>query len=709
MGFRWLFIALLCQVWCVSFSQKSITAVKASGTPKIDGNLDDAIWQSAPVATDFVQQFPNPGAPVSAKTEVRILYDNNAVYIGAYLYDDPSSIRKQFTTRDGEQRTDVDYFSVFFDTYNDQQNGFQFLVTAADVQSDAKLANTANVEWGEYGDKTWDAVWESKAVIKNDGWVAEIRIPYTSLRFPKKEVQTWGLQFLRFLRRNNENAFWNPVDPNINGFINQFGYYTNLQSIQPPLRLSFSPYLSTGIRSSPSNGEHKTEWLRNGGMDVKYGISESFTLDATVIPDFGQVVSDNIINNLSPFEVRFQEHRPFFTEGTELFNKSGLFYSRRIGAIPSGYNDVQTFAGNNPQYNIVKNPSVTQLYNGIKISGRTKKKLGVGIFNAVAAPMEARLHNTVTKKDTVIQTEPLTNYNLLVLDQAFQGRSFLTFTNANVIRNGNHRDANVSAVDWALFTKKNIYALSGTTRYSKIFGYTPYNTSNIFNTDSVRINGNLFLRPYDGFAGQLQFGKVSGKIQFFTGANLESTVYDPNDLGYLQAPNGVTYRAGISYNQFTPTEKFITYRYGLNVRMPYLFKPYKYSEVELEASALWVFRNFWDVTLTLNSFPSWQNNFFDLRTPGKFLRLPPEATVEVLGSTDSRKKWFFSYELGYAVRSVSNNSYNRYEFAFRYRFSDRFSLSTSLSRQYENNQRGFAFEREVNNDPIAGFRDYTES
>ena len=166
-----------------AFTQKTIEAVKATAIPKIDGSLDDAAWQAAPLATDFIQNFPTYGIPASSKTEVRILYDDDAVYIGAYLYDDPSLIRKQLTSRDGENRQDVDHFSVFFDTYNDQQNGFQFLVTSANVQSDAKLGGSASTGFGDYGDRTWDAVWQSKSAIKSDGWVVEMRIPYISLRF----------------------------------------------------------------------------------------------------------------------------------------------------------------------------------------------------------------------------------------------------------------------------------------------------------------------------------------------------------------------------------------------------------------------------------------------------------------------------------------------------------------------------------------------
>ena len=450
------------------FSQvKTIKAVKTTQAPKIDGNLDDAEWRSAAIADNFIQNFPTFGGKASQKTEVKIIYDNAAVYIAAYISDDPSLIRKQITARDAEQQSDVDHFSVFFDTYNDHQNGYQFLVTSANVQTDARLGPNLGGRFNEYGDKTWDAVWESKVSMVRDGWVVEMKIPYISLRFSKKEIQDWGLQFLRSVRRTNETSFWSPVDPNINGFVNQFGEFTGLQNIEPPLRLSFSPYVSTGYSRSPLVKGYLDEWLRNGGMDVKYGINESFTIDATLIPDFGQVVSDNVVNNLTPYEVRFQENRPFFTEGTELFNKANLFYSRRVGARPSGYRGVKNMVDADPtNLELVKNPSKTQLYNAIKFSGRNQKKLGIGIFNAVTAPMHAIIRNKTTGKDTTIETEPFANYNIIVLDQAFKGRSYLTFTNTNVLRNGNTRSANVSAFDASLYNKNNSHALAGTIRLS---------------------------------------------------------------------------------------------------------------------------------------------------------------------------------------------------------------------------------------------------
>lgn len=705
---------LLCLTLCSclgALSQpKTLPAVRTGAAIHIDGQLDEEAWKSAPVASDFIQNFPSFGQPASVATEVRILYDNNAVYIGAILKDDPKQIRRQLTARDGEGRQDVDYFSVFFDTYNDLQNGFQFLVTSTNVQSDARLSPSFGAGFGEFGDKTWDAVWQSSTALRPDGWSVEMRIPYISLRFAKKDVQTWGLQFLRFTRRNNESSYWNRVDPNTNGFLNQAGKWEGLAQVQPPLRLSLSPYLSTGIRVNPANSRAGTEWLRNGGMDVKYGVNESFTLDATLIPDFGQVVSDNVVNNLSPFEVRFQENRPFFTEGTELFNKAGLFYSRRIGAVPTYYYDVEALVNGSTQYEVIRNPTVTQLINGIKFSGRTRKKLGIGFFNALTAPMEAKLRQKATGLDTTIQTEPLTNYNILVLDQALSNRSSLTFTNTNVLRKGEDRDANVSSLDWSLFTKGNGFRLQGTARYSAIFGYTPYFGEEInLVEDTITRNGQLYVKPHRGFNGTLRLGKVSGIWQYYAGANLTSNTYDPNDLGYLQTANVVNYMAGISYNQFPATGLFVQYRYAFDAKYNWLYRPYRFSEAELSASAFFYLRNFWDVTLGISSYPGTQHDYFELRTPGKFLTRPAEITFRINGSSDSRRRLFINYGASYAPRAKGDNDYNSLELGARYRFSNRFLLSLNLSRQYENNQIGYAFRRELNGEPIIGYRDFTET
>ena len=693
-----LILVLLVSVPEVFAQPKALQAISTTNAPKLDGILDDAAWKNVPVATNFITNTPVFGKPSLVQTEVKLIYDNTSIYVGAYLHDDPTLIRKQMTARDGEQTQDVDFFAVFFDTYQDKQSGFQFLVTSQNVQTDARLSPSFPANgFGSYGDLSWDAVWDSRVAMHADGWSVEMKIPYSAIRFSKKAVQDWGIEFLRFIRRENETSFWNPVDPNVNGFVNQFGELKGLNNLIPPLRLSFSPYLSTGYRSNPTaDGSYKSEWLKSGGMDVKYGISESFTLDATLIPDFGQVISDNLVNNITPFEVKFTENRPFFTEGTELFNKAGIFYSRRVGATPSGYNRIifETENGSLTDYDIIRNPGVTRLYNAIKFSGRTENKLGIGIFNAVTEPMNAKLRNRITGRDTFITTEPLTNYNIFVLDQALKNRSYVTLTNTNVLRSGNARDANVTAVNLALYDSKNKYGFFLRPKYSKIFGD----------------NG------YDGFANFIQFSKVSGKIQYFVSNTIQSAEYDPNDLGILQAPNQVINQANVSYNIFQETKRFLNQRYSIGIIQSYLYEPFSYQKTTLNASAFVIFHNFWDVTVNLEAAPKWYNDYFELQTPSNVRATPrmkmkrsPYYFLGINGSSDSRKPFFFRWDVGFAEGPLPNDPFNVLHFGARYRFSDRFSIDLDVQRQYDNGQFGFAFVRDnITGAPIVARRQYTD-
>ncbi len=395
MFFKFFFLCIIIFASTYCYAQtKSLQAVDVKQPPKLDGKLDDEVWKNIPAATDFIINFPDFGKPSNSNSQVKLVYTNEAIYVGAYLYDNPKLIRKQFTERDKEERQDADNFGIAFDTYNDKQNAFYFIVTSANVQSDVRVsAATSNDNGDNFGsagfDYNWDAVWDSRTSITANGWIAELKIPYSALRFSKKNIQDWGLNFSRYIRRFNEKSYWNEVNPKTDGFVNQFGNLKELQNLQPPLRLSLLPYVSTGYRIVPTNAGTIENFLHNGGMDVKYGINESLTLDMTLIPDFGQVQSDNIILNLSPFEYQYAENRPFFTEGTELFNKAGIFYSRRVGETPIGYYNVLQLASDSG-YTILRNPSVTQLYNATKLSGRTKSNLGIGLFNAITAPVHGK-------------------------------------------------------------------------------------------------------------------------------------------------------------------------------------------------------------------------------------------------------------------------------------------------------------------------------
>ena len=443
---------------------KKYAATKITGNFKIDGKADDLNWKNVTGIKDFIIAYPDFGKPPTKNTEVKIAYNNEAIFVLAIMYDDVKNIRKQLTQRDGNERQDCDIFTFGLDTYLDKQNGFVFQVTAAGVQGDARQS-TANGT-----DKSWDAVWESAVNIQPDRWMVEMKIPFSAIRFAKKDVQNWGLQLTRFIRSANENDTWSPQDPNKDGSINQWGELTNLSNITPPLRLSFLPYISGGVRQSPTaNGQSKTEYIKSGGMDVKYGINESFTLDVTLIPDFAQVQSDNVFLNLSPFQIRFEDYRPFFTEGTELFNKGDLFYSRRIGGRPIHFGDA--YSNLAPTETVVKNPTQSKLVNATKISGRTQKGLGIGILNAVTKTQFAIIEDA-NKNTRKLITDPLTNYNVFVLDQTLKNNSSISFVNTSVLRSGKDYDADVAAALFNFNDKKNTWNLGGQVIVSNTVAYT---------------------------------------------------------------------------------------------------------------------------------------------------------------------------------------------------------------------------------------------
>lgn len=301
------------------YRKKTIQTKFISEKIIIDGKIDENIWNSVPIAKDFVMFQPDNGKPEpeNRKTEVRVLYDNDAIYIGAILYDeDPSKILKEIAERDDFGT--VDAFGVYLNGFNDGQQDFQFYVTASDGQADCVMTDSR----GE--DYSWDAVWESKTVINEVGWVVEMRIPYAALRFSNEDKQTWGINFFREIRRDRHKYFWNRIDTKIGAFTQQQGILEGIENIKPPTRLFFLPYASYYLNA---DAENKTKGELKGGLDIKYGINDAFTLDMILIPDFGQAKYDNEVLNLGPFEQQFNENRAFLPK-EPTYSAKEIYYTR---------------------------------------------------------------------------------------------------------------------------------------------------------------------------------------------------------------------------------------------------------------------------------------------------------------------------------------------------------------------------------------------
>jgi hypothetical protein len=644
---------------------KKIAAIRTHEKITIDGDIKEEGWKSAALATNFVEWRPSFGKieEEKSKTEIYFLYDDNAIYVAGFCHEASNdSISKELVGRDVVGVND--FIGILFDTYNDKINGFGYYVTPLGEQFDAKYSNT-----GE--DPSWNSVYESQAKIVPGGWTFEMRIPYSAIRFSNKKIQDWGLNITRRRSKSGKQYMWNPLNPNIGGTLfAQAGLWTNIENIKPPLRLSFSPYFSTYANHYPYNQPGTNNWSSsvNGGMDVKYGINQAMTLDMTLIPDFGQVQSDNQILNLSPFEVKYNENRTFFTEGTELFSKGNLFYSRRIGGAPVHFNDVSNEIKSNET--IVNNPSSTKLINGTKISGRTASGLGIGFFNAV---VDAQYATVVDDKNNQrkIQTNPLTNYNILVLDQSLKNNSSISFINTSTLRSGSDYDANVTAGIWDLYDKKNKWNFFGQTAISQLYGYLP--------------NGKTQL----GYSHKISFSKPSGHFNFNIWQNLTDSGYSQNDMGYATNNNFFDHGIWMGYKWIKPTNWYNNIYYNFNFTYSRRYHPSAYQYLDINTNVNGQLKNLWTVGL-FTDFAAAQNDFYEPRVAGRVYKTPASGAIDVWVNTNNAKKYSANLEIAYRRAPAFDSRGYDISVGNQYRFNKKLTISLNNNVQLRYNYVGYA-------------------
>ncbi len=653
-----------------NITRKQTNAVRTEGGLKIDGIINEPEWLTAPMNTDFIQKEPKPSLLATFKTETRVLYSNTSIYIAATLFDPrPDSIQKELTLRDNFGNDDI--FCLILDTYSDGNNGFNFCVLASGTQCDAKVfpsdgdgINSSGEDW------SWSAVWKSAVKINANSWTVEMEIPYSAIRFPNAAEQKWRVNFGRHIKRYRETSFWNEINPKINGFINQSGEIAGIKDIKSPIRLQATPFVSAYAQNNfDKNSTPKSSWGRsfNAGMDVKYGINDAFTLDMTLIPDFGQVRSDNKVLNLTPFEVRFDENRQFFTEGVELFNKGNFFYSRRVGSIPNYFWN-KLYDGLKGGETVVNTPNEAQLYNASKISGRTSKGLGIGFFNATAAPTFATIKSeSGSEKEREIT--PLTNYNMLSFDQNLPNNSFLTLVNTNVMRSGGAYDANVTGVNFNIKNKSNAYSVQGGGGVAQ----------RIFS------DKNDISHKYT-----LGVSKISGTWRWDTWHQLESWNYNPNDLGFLNAPNENSWGAGFGINKFN-TKRFQEYRVYNWVEYSKLHKPSVFADFSINNEAFFLTKKVFAFGFNTSFQPVNNHDYFEPRTKdfSRFFEKAKNAKLGAFISTDYRKP--FAFDLGYNYRFFTQRGQNSNSafFSPRFRFNDHIALLWSINVTQETNYPNF--------------------
>lgn len=645
--------------------KKSLTAKSTTENIAIDGKFNENAWTTnTEVATDFVMFEPDNGKQISLdkKTDVKVLYDNEALYILAIMHDnEPGKIQKEVTKRDVFGVSD--HFSVSINGFNDGQQDFRFYVSAAGVQMDCLATEDSE-------DFSWDGIWESKVALTDFGWVVEMKIPYAALRFSNAKKQTWGLNFMREIKRDVQKYTWNRVDTKIGAVIPQEGTLVGIENIKPPIRLFFIPYTSAYYQADDFTADKTVK----AGLDIKYGINESFTLDAILVPDFGQTKFDNAILNLEPFEQKLAENRPFFTEGTNLFNIGNIFYSRRIGGSPT----TEPVTAANEE--ITKYPSSVDLINAVKVSGRTEKGLGIGFLNAITEKTYATIVNNDTKETRKEVIEPLTNYNVLVFDQRFRQNSSVSFVNTNTTRNGSFRDANVSALLFDLSTKANSYNLYGDFKYSAVND----------------------VENYDGFKSSINFAKTSGKYRYAFSGRYTSKEYDNNDLGINFYTNYYNLYTNLSYRILNPTKIFNTFKFFNEFSALYDNTTGKLQEGYYKPTfkATTKRNHYYELSFSINPFDSF--DFYEPRTNGRYLQVP-KSIGGYLGVEFNRNNPFtFDFTPSFTKYDQSGRMNYGLAIGPKYRVNDKFSILLVIDYLHKKNDIGWVgFE---NSDIILGER-----
>ncbi len=638
-------------------STKICYAVRTEQSPKIDGVLEPEIWGKAKAFSDFTMNRPIEGARPSMKTEVAILYDDNAIYVSAMLYDPhPDSILHELGMRDDDLNADL--FRFVIDPYNIRQDAFEFSVFASGVQQDFR-----------FSDYTYNAVWESDVKINELGWAVEMKIPYSALRFPEAPVQQWAIQATRNIRRTREFDQWALTPSGVANGLFYWGTLLGIENIKTPVRLSLLPYVSAYASRIPDPGNTSktlTETSWKLGADIRYGINDYYTLDMTLLPDFGQVQSDNKVKNITFQEVMYDEYRQFFKEGTDLFSKNNLFYSRRIGKTPTLYYDVPYMLGE--KETVLSNPSATRLINAAKLSGRNARGLGIGVFNALTDEMFAQIGDSLGTERKIL-TEPLTNYNILVFDKQLKNNSSLWFINTNTVRARDWGSSNVSGTGFNIALFKNRFATDGSFNLSQNF-LKDASTNVLVNTA--------------GYSYFLGFRKTTGNIQYGVSRSVANDTYHQTDLGPFTIVNYEKMRAYLVHQFFQPRKIFRSTYNELSVDYNRHYETKMNTGISINGSLNPVFMNFNALSIGAGGTPVSAYDFNEPRIMGRYNKTLRYWYLFAGFGSDSRKKLMLNANVTVSnfIDRFLSEGYNS-SMSLRYRFSDRFTMRYSAVYNFD--------------------------
>jgi hypothetical protein len=646
-------------------AQPSLRAQWITAPITLDGKLDEPVWRTGTSATAFVQRTPQNGSPASQKSEVRIAYDANALYVGVRNFDTaPDSIAQQLGRRDAEDLY-ADWFYVGFDSYGDKRTAFTFGVNPRGVLTDGYVTNDNLEDF----DITWDAVWNVAARIDSAGWTAEFRIPLSQLRYDvvdgRGAVRPWGINFTRTIARHGEDAYWAPTPADAPGFVSRFGTLTGLDSLRPPSRTEIIPYVRTQLESQPLSERNRFvpgQKLAGAlGGDARFKLPQSLTLTATVNPDFGQVEADPAVVNLTAFEVFFPERRPFFLENADGFafgqtrtlndnDPPRFFYSRRVGRAPQ-----RRPTGDSLQATRIT--TQTPILGALKLSGTTPSGWQVGVLNAVTAHEHAdvQLTNGRLLREPV---EPRANYHVSRLRRLLRGGNtgvggFFADTRRDlsdtVLVTRLPRSATVAGLDWEHAWNDRTYALSGVFSGSHVAGnevvmrrlqtanYRSFQRPDAdhleFDPTRTSLTGHFLALSFAKLAGQRVLGSVTYEET--------SPGFESNDLGFQTRSDVRSLSSALRFRN--PFQNRWSREWGAAVFQTASLN-FAGDRVETRTSVLanTTLLNFWELSYRLSYSPETLND--RLLRGGPFALRPTETLHSLELSTDGRKPIIFNVE-----------------------------------------------------------------
>ncbi len=686
-----------------SDSSKTIV-VKAERTNepiKIDGILSEKIWHNSFTVTDLIQKDPLEGMPATEKTEIRVAYDDDALYIGARMYDtSPDSIIENLARRDVSVNSDL--FQVYLDPYFDKRSGFYFGINASGTLYDGTLYNDT------WNDNSWDGVWEGKAHIDEKSWTVEMRIPFSQLRYKLKKVNLWGIDFEREIARKHETDFLVYIPKNSNGFVSRFAELEGIKDINPPRNFELLSYITTKAEYAPyvpgDPFNRGSAYTPNFGADMKFGIGTNLTLNATINPDFGQVEIDPAVINLSDVETYFNEKRPFFIEGSSIFDfgnggvtnywsfnwwNPAFFYSRRIGRMPQG---------SIPPSDFVNEPSGTHILGAAKLTGKFDGGWNMGTIQVLTSREYADYQ--LNKQKYSVQVEPLTYYGIFraqkEINSGHQGVGIIsTYTNRFFNESGmtdqlNH-DAFLGGVDgWTYLDNSGTWVTNGWFTSSYVTG----NKTDLINLQTS--SRHYFQRPdskivsvdsnatsLSGYAGRVVLSKQKGNWGVNSAFGIVSPGYEINDLGFLPITDVINMHFASYYNWTEPTSLFRSAMVGGAIFRTYDFDGDITWEGVFQNGNI-QFLNYYSINWDLAYNPQTINN---RATRGGPVVINPQGyQVDLNFSSDSRKNLVLSLSSGSYWTKYSNQWYLNSELDFNPSSSISVSFIPEINIYYDNTQ-----------------------